>query len=150
MDEKKQLQDTIEKFWESVPPVWGKVRHHTREYATQGFKVTLIQFHILRHIKKGLHTVAELAEWQQISRPAVSQAVALLVEKSLVTRTQDKHDRRYVYLALTEEGDAMLTDVFSESRQWMAEKMSGLSNEELQSVTTALDILMNTFLPHNE
>ena len=150
MDKETLLWLAIEKFWDSVPSVWGKVRNNIRGNAITDLNVTLIQFHILRHIRNGAHTVAELAERQQISRPAVSQALDLLVEKELVTRTTDQQDRRYVHLALTESGDRMLTTVFSKSRHWMADSMQDLSEEELQTIIKAMDILNHTFIVPNE
>jgi DNA-binding MarR family transcriptional regulator len=150
MKETDELQETIEKFWETIPPVWGFVRGNARSNAVKDFNVTLIQFHILRHIRAGAHSVAELAERQQISRPAVSQAVDLLVEKGLVTRSQGLKDRRYVQVDLTGKGNEMLTDVFSKSRHWMAEKMAALTPDELQTITQALAILKTTFLPSRD
>ena len=147
MSENDLLQQAIEQFWDTVPPVWGRVRGNVRANAIQDFNLTLIQFHILRHIRCGKHTVAELAEQQQISRPAVSQAVDLLVEKGLVSRRQNTRDRRYVQIDLTESGSSLLGAVFSKNRRWMVEKMAALSPQELETVIQAMSILKNTFDP---
>jgi DNA-binding MarR family transcriptional regulator len=145
MESSELLECTIERFWDTVPPVWGRVRGKARSLATHDFSITLVQFHILRHIRKGVRTVCELAERQQISRPAVSQAVEVLVEKGLVTRKQDALDRRYVQLDLTDSGNSLLDSVFSKNHAWMAEKMKGLNSEELQSILIAMDVLKKTF-----
>ncbi len=139
------LQQTIERFWDTVPPVWGHVRGNARSNAIKDFNLTLIQFHILRHIRHGIHSVGELAEKQQISRPAVSQAVDMLVEKGLVARQQDKQDRRFLQLALTENGSSLLNAVFSKNRRWMAEKMASLKPDELETIIAAMIILKRTF-----
>jgi DNA-binding MarR family transcriptional regulator len=139
------LQRAIERIWDTVPPVWGRVRGNARANAITDYSLTLVQFHILRHIRKGAHTVSELAERQQISRPAISHAVDQLVEKDLVTRQDDPHDRRYVQLNLTENGSQLLSSVFGKNRQWMAAKMAGLSPEELEILIRALSILKDTF-----
>ena len=141
------LQRTIECFWDTVPPVWGRVRGNARCNAIQDFNLTLIQFHILRHIRHGIHSVGELAEKQQISRPAISQAVETLVEKGLVIRLPDTQDRRYVRLDLTESATRLLEAVFSKNRKWMAEKMASLEESELQTIIAALEILKRTFDP---
>ena len=78
------LQQTIEKFWETVPPVWNLVRGNLRGIVSEQFDISVDQFHILRHIRKGFSSVSDLASARQISRPAVSQAVELLVEKGLL------------------------------------------------------------------
>jgi DNA-binding MarR family transcriptional regulator len=144
------LQHTIERFWDTVPPVWGHVRGNARTTAVQDFKITLEQFHILRHIRRGAHSAADLAQRQLISRPAITQAVDLLVEKGLVTRQQDRQDRRYIQLELTKSGNALLDSVFTKNRRWMAGKMATLSPTELKTILHALDILKTTFDPTTE
>ncbi|HNO95041.1 MAG TPA: MarR family transcriptional regulator, partial [Anaerolineales bacterium] len=75
---------------------------------------------------------------KNISRPAISQAVDVLVKKGLLTRVQSTKDRRYVTLALTEEGNALLDTVYKETRTWMKGRMSKLTNEELESIAKAM------------
>lgn len=117
------------------------VEFNLRATLAENFDISVEQFHILRHIRKGLGSVSELAEARQISRPAVSQAVDILVEKGLVTRKQDLDDRRYVNLVLTQAGNELLNALFKKNRAWMA----GLSVDELLAVTSALNILKVVF-----
>ena len=140
-----QLQYAIERFWDTIPPVWGTVRGIARTSAVQDHNISLVQFHILRHIRRGARSVSDLAELLQVSRPAVSQALEELVEKDLVSRREDPHDRRFVDLSLTGSGNQLLNAVFGKNRQWMAEKMAGLGPEELETLIRALDILKKTF-----
>jgi DNA-binding MarR family transcriptional regulator len=73
----------IDRFWETVPPLWGTIRSHIRSAATGNFDISVEQFHILRHVRKGIGSISELATAKNISRPAVSQAVEALVKKGL-------------------------------------------------------------------
>jgi DNA-binding MarR family transcriptional regulator len=139
------LQLTIDRFWETVPPVWNRIRSHIRTTAAENFEISVEQFHILRNIRKGLGSVSELAQVKQISRSAVSQAVDILVEKGLVTRQQDLGDRRYVNLVLTQAGSELLNALFKRNRAWMESKMAGLSVEELTAISSALALLKTTF-----
>lgn len=141
------VNKTIDRFWETIPPLWGCIRGNVRGIAMEYFNLTVEQFHIMRHIRKGSHSVSELATDQQISRPAISQAVDLLVGKGLVTRCEQKKDRRYVQLELTENGNAMLNAIFEKNRVWMMEKMSGLNPEELSNISQALETLKEIFNP---
>lgn len=143
----ESVQTAIEHFWETIPPVWNRIRNNVRGLASEQFGMSVEQFHILRMIRKGLSTVSELAEARQISRPGVSQAVEGLVVQGLVSRQQDAADRRQVNLALTPAGDALLNQIFRQNRAWMAEKMAGLSVEELAAVSRGLEILKATFDP---
>jgi DNA-binding MarR family transcriptional regulator len=140
------LQAAIDRFWETVPPVWNKVRGNVRCNATENFEITLDQFHILRHIRKGRGSVSELADLQQISRPAISQAVDILVEKGLISRRTNADDRRYIRLELTPSGNDLLNAIFGQNRNWMMEKMAGLSPDEIISIVHGLEILKQTFI----
>jgi DNA-binding MarR family transcriptional regulator len=140
------LHRAIERFWDCVPPVWGIVRDHARSTAVRDHEISLVQFHILRHIAKGTQLASELAERLQISRPAISQALELLVDDGFVVQREDPHDRRFIQLELTEAGSRLLNAIFGENRQWMEGRMAGLSPEELETIIHALDILKNTFI----
>jgi DNA-binding MarR family transcriptional regulator len=118
--------------------VWNFVRSHIRATAIGNFDITVEQFHILRYVRRGTDSMSELAAAKNISRPAMSQAVDVLVKKKLLTRIQSTTDRRYVDLALTEEGNSLLDTVFKETRGWMEERMSKLSADELETISKAM------------
>jgi len=139
------LQTTIDKFWESVPHAWHTIRANIRETAAQDFEITVEQFHILRLVAHELDSISELARAKQISRPAVSQAVDVLVNKGLLTRGHDKNDRRYVRLELTEDGTALLKAIFERNRSWMLEKFSTLPEEDLLAMQRAFQALREMF-----
>ena len=138
------LRQAVETFWETIPPFWQRIRAHIHLVATEQFDISVEQFHILRHIRRGQASVSELAEAKNISRPAISQAVNLLVNKGFITRIPDTRDRRHVRLALTASGDALLDAIFDETRQWMIQILSPLSDEELQSLMHGMDSLRKT------
>ncbi len=140
------LRFAIDRFWETVPPVWNTVRGNVRGIATECNDITLDQFHILRHIRRGRGSVSELAEIQQISRPGISQAVDILVDKGLVSRQTDADDRRYIRLELTPNGNDLLNTIFKQNRSWMMEKMASLSPDEIDSIVHGLEILKKTFI----
>jgi DNA-binding MarR family transcriptional regulator len=139
------LQQTIDRFWETLPPVWSRVRSHLRSTAAEHFSITVEQFHILRHIHRGMNSVSELAAERCISRPAISQVVDALAHKGLVTRQQGVGDRRYVQLALTENGSALLNAIFENNRLWMLSKLEALSQDELSEAVQAMQIVKKTF-----
>lgn len=147
MENDRLIQETIERFWDTIPPVWGKVRSNVRETATSEFQITLVQFHLLRHIYKGAHSASEVAERQQISRPAITQAVDLLVEKGLVNRSQNLEDRRYVRLELTPAGTELVREIYARNRLWMADQFADLQPEDLETLIAAMDILKKSILP---
>jgi DNA-binding MarR family transcriptional regulator len=142
----EMIQQAIDRFWESVPPSWNQVRGNLRSIATQSYKMSVEQFRILRHIRNGRNSVSELAEAKQISRPAVSQAVEVLVQQGYIARQQSRTDRRCVKLELTPKGNAILTNIFDRNSQWMVEKLEALSPEQLNLLLDGLEILKTAFL----
>jgi DNA-binding MarR family transcriptional regulator len=130
----------IDGFWETVPPLWNFVRSHIRATATTQFAITVEQFHVLRHVRRGI-SMSELAAARNISRPAISQAVDILVQKGLLTRVQSTQDRRYAELALTDEGNHLLDSVFNETREWMKERMHAFTAHELETMAEAMEIM---------
>jgi DNA-binding MarR family transcriptional regulator len=139
------LERTLDRFWETVPPLWGYIRAHIRAVATENFDISVEQFHILRFIRRGRCSVSDLADARNISRPAISQGVDALVHKGLVTRRQSKEDRRYVELELTPEGSALLDNVFQNTREWMKESLESFSQEELELAIRGMEILKRMF-----
>jgi MarR family transcriptional regulator, organic hydroperoxide resistance regulator len=138
----EQLQNqAIDGFWETIPPLWSTIRSHIRAAALGKFDVTVEQFHVLRHVQRGIGSVSELAAVKNISRPAISQAVELLVNKGLLTRIQNTRDRRYVELTLTENGESMLDAIFDETSSWMKERMHALTSNELLTISKAMESL---------
>ena len=142
MTASERLQNqAIDHLWETVPPLWGTIRTHIRAAATGNFDISVEQFHILRHVRRGTGSISELATAKNISRPAISQGVEILVKKGLLTRVQSTQDRRFVELTLTEAGNELLDKVFQETRAWMKERMKVLSSEELETVAKAMEAL---------
>ncbi len=138
---------SIERFWETFPSVWGRIRGNVRHIAMTQFNLTVAQFNILRLIRKGCHSASELADELQISRSAVSQAVDLMVEKNLVTRCDQTDDRRFVHLELTDSGNELLNTLFEKNRAWMIKKMADLSPDDLNNIMRTMDVLKKTFDP---
>ena len=140
----KRLQQAVDAFWENLPPFWQRIRAHIRQVAAEQFDLSVEQFHILRHIRRGQASVSELAEAKNISRPAISQAVDVLVNKGFIQRMPDARDRRHVQLTLTDSGNALLDAIFADTYQWMMQLLSPMSAEELHNLVRAMDSLKKT------
>jgi DNA-binding MarR family transcriptional regulator len=137
----------IDRFWETVPPLWGSIRSYIRAAALKDFGISVEQFHILRHVRRGTGSISELATAKNISRPAVSQAVETLVKKGMLTRVQSTRDRRFVEVALTPAGEELLDRLFKQTRKWMNELMKGLTRDELETIAKAMEALKKISTP---
>jgi len=139
------LQKAIDGCWATIPPAWNRIKSNIRSIAEEQYDISVEQFHILRHIRRGLTSVSELAEVKQISRSAIRQAVDLLVERGLICRLQNVQDRRNIPLGLTEAGNLLLDTIWEKNRAWMGEQMAGLSANELETLASAMEVLGKTF-----
>jgi DNA-binding MarR family transcriptional regulator len=84
--------------------------------------------------------VRELAARERMSAPGMSKYVTRLEAAGLVARTE-LPDRRRVGLALTPDGEGVLRSVRSRRTAWLAERLRGLSEEELLAVDAAVEPL---------
>ena len=83
----------------------------------------------------------ELADRERVSPPAMTKHVDRLERDGLVARTQSAEDRRRVGVSLTEEGQRVLRRVRSRRTAWLAQRLRGLSPEELAAVEAAVEPL---------
>jgi DNA-binding MarR family transcriptional regulator len=149
-DSEPIIDQAIEHFWETVPPVWHFIRSQVHVIASEQFNLSVDYYHILRRIRQGSHSVSDLATDFQISRSAISQSVDLLVEKGLVTRTEQVKDRRFVQIELTPDGDMLLNAIFKQNRAWMKTRMADLSETDLLTIKQAMILLKTTFIENKE
>jgi DNA-binding MarR family transcriptional regulator len=145
MTKQKQVEQTIEKFWESVPPAWRQTRSQIRRIAVEKFQMTEEQFQVLRRIRKGSASVSALAEASGTSRSAVSKAVEALVRRGLVSRSQNPDDRRNLPLALTSEGQRVMDAIFTEAEVWLSARFARLTAEETESLLLGMESLRKAF-----
>ncbi len=141
----KLIPVAIEAFWSTIPMVWNRIKGNLRSIAVDQYGISVEQFHILRHIRKGLKSVSELAEVRQISRSGISQAVDVLVDRGLISRKQNALDRRNIPLELTEAGNKLLDTISEKNRTWMSSRMISLSEQDLNALTSGMEILAKTF-----
>jgi DNA-binding MarR family transcriptional regulator len=85
--------------------------------------------------------IRELARWERMSTPGMSKYVARLEAAGLVRRTE-LEDRRRVGLGLTPEGSRVLVSVKRRRTAWLAERLRGLSEAELDAVDAAVEPLL--------
>ena len=140
---KSLASDTANMFWEVFPQFWHSIRANTSKLAGE-YGVTEGQFLFLKVIHNGIDSVSQLAELKHTSTAAASRLVDSLVEKGLVTRTENTEDRRFLTLRLTEEGLLTMKKIFAANKAWLIERFGLLEETELNVLIEALDILKRT------
>lgn len=86
--------------------------------------------------------VAELARMEKLRGPTMSGHVKALENAGLVRRdTPNPEDRRRVGLLLTEQGAAVIDDIRSRRRDWLARRLAQLPPEGAQALRDAIQYL---------
>jgi DNA-binding MarR family transcriptional regulator len=86
-------------------------------------------------------TPSELAERERVKRPTATRTVARLEELGLVARTPDPSDGRACLVATTAEGRALMKRLRTRKNAYLANRISGLDDAELETLGRAADIL---------
>ena len=132
------LQETLELFWLTVPPIWHATRALTQKVATEEFSITPSKFHALRRIVEGHRYVSQLAGCLHLSRPNVSRMVDELVNDGFIEREPNPQDRRNIRLLLTEKGQHLFDMLHARIQTQMEEFFSRLNAQELEEVNCGL------------
>jgi DNA-binding MarR family transcriptional regulator len=104
--------------------------------------VTGGQVSLLNQIKQEpLIGIRELAERERMSKPGMSKYVARLEAARLVRRSE-LVDKRRVGIELTDEGERVILSVKRRRTAWLAERLRGLSPDELDAVDAAVEPLL--------
>jgi DNA-binding MarR family transcriptional regulator len=85
--------------------------------------------------------VRELAALVRLSAPGMSKYVGRLEAEGLIVREPSDEDRRRVGLRVSPEGERVLRSVKSRRTAWLAARLRGLSEEELEAVDAAIEPL---------
>jgi DNA-binding MarR family transcriptional regulator len=87
-------------------------------------------------------SLKELGDRLTLSLPATSRAVDGLVQRGLVTRTEDSEDRRVKRVALTADGRALLAELVELRLAGIEELLSSLTDAQRARLLEALAPLM--------
>ncbi len=139
MEENKEL----ETLGMNVLRLMGALRmRFNRDLARYG--LTLPQFMALLSLEKGegFCRMGPLAISALQSLPSMTGVVDRLEEKGLVERQRDPKDRRSVVVILTEKGESLLSQIKAERNRTLQEILKGLSPEEIASLNSILEKLI--------
>ncbi|MCX7681611.1 MAG: MarR family transcriptional regulator [Anaerolineae bacterium] len=114
-------------------------QHFARDLARHG--LTFPQFMALLSLEKaeGPCRMGPLAAATLQSLPSMTGIVDRLVERGLVERRRDLHDRRSVVVSLTETGVQLLHQIKAERHRKLEQVLSTLSAEERTHLHAAVD-----------
>lgn len=93
---------------------------------------------IARH---GPLTLGEVAEREQVAAPTITKVAGLLHDQGLISREPDPDDRRFVRVAVTTQGQALLEHIRARRTAWLTTQLRDLPAEELARLEAAADVL---------
>lgn len=97
-----------------------------------GLELTIISF---LHNNPEYDTAKDISVFRMIPKGNVSQGVNSLIEKGLLLRRTDSHDRRKVHLSLTEQSLPLVEKVEAAKNQFKTLAFDGFSPEDWERYT---------------
>lgn len=108
------------------------------------YHLTLIEATIISFLynNPGKDTAGDIVELRMLSKGNVSNAVELLIQKSLLQRTPDASDRRKIHLSLLPETKPITDAIDTIQNQFYEEVFNGFSEDEYAYFQTLNQRLM--------
>jgi len=128
-----------------VPQVMQAIRAEVRSGRGPDLSVLQLRALAFLHRHPG-EPLSALAEHVGLTLPSMSSQVSGLVSRGLIDRAVSPTDRRFVTLRLTDEGEAVFQAALHHAEASLKQVLDGLSDEELATVTAALQILGAVFI----
>lgn len=126
----------------SIPPVIFRIVRNkfVRTALTDiGVDITPHHFEIIRLLmEEGTMHAAGIGDRLEIARAQVTQLIDRLVDLGIVDRQLDKTDRRMINISLTPQGNSLLEEHKHIVEEAIKEKMSFLSERELEELSDSL------------
>jgi DNA-binding MarR family transcriptional regulator len=104
--------------------------------------LSMPHFRILQYLQTHPgSSLSELSAQLAVTNATASSHVEKLVQRQLVNRIEDRHERRRVVLTLTDAGAAVVAAAMVVATNDFAQMLRPLSTEELLMVEDSLDLL---------
>ncbi len=137
-------EDCAREVLDVVPAIMQAIRAGLREHRSVDLSVP--QLRALSFIDLSTAaSLSELAEHIGLTLPSMSKMIDGLVERGLITRSEDPQDRRRVVLCLTSAGRESVEMAQAATRAAMAERVAHLGQEQRAAVMEAMDALRPLF-----
>jgi DNA-binding MarR family transcriptional regulator len=89
----------------------------------------------------GALTPRELADLERVQPPTMTKIIARLDERGLISRTPHPSDGRQAILSPSAAGRRLIGEYRRMREEWLAQRLAGLSSDDLQTLQRAAEIL---------
>lgn len=129
---------------EAVPLVMRFLRTEMRRHRSP--KLSVPQLRALAFVDRHPGAcLSEVADHLGVARPTASAIVDRLVQRGLLARAADPHERRRMALTLTPEGAQQLEEARRATRVEIEKILAALPEATLQRIVTGLGLLSAAF-----
>ena len=141
----KIIEDTAQQVLDTIPLVMRTIRAEFR--SQRSAELSVPQFRTLAFIKNNDGaSLSSLAAHIGLTLPSMSKLIDGMVSRGFVGRDEHSEDRRRICLRLTSQGKSELEAAHNHTQAFLADKMSGLTSEELKTITRSMQILRELFI----
>jgi len=137
-------EECAQAVMETVPKVMRAIREEMRRRGAPLLSIPQLRTLAYLHRHPG-SCLFHVADHLGVTRPTASAIVELLVQRGLVTRTEDPRERRRVILRPTPLGTRLHQRVRQSTHVWMVTALSRLSPERLRQITQGVTLLAEPF-----
>ena len=117
-------------------------RRLRQEAATETSGLTPTSIAALATIERhGPMTPSEIAAIERVKRPTITRTLGCLEREGLIDRTRDPADRRSALVSLNAAGRERLRRLRGRKNAYLARRMRDLSDEEVETLERAAEIL---------
>jgi len=107
--------------------------------------LTVTQLRLLFQLRDhGGVSNAELADRLYVTRPSISALLERLERGGFIRREISPVDRRGICIWLEDRGQEVIASLRTELREYVGSLMESMNDQELQALTSALDVLIDS------
>ena len=96
---------------------------------------------LLNTLSYGPRRITELAEFERLAQPTMTQLVKRLEQSGLVTRERQADDGRVVLVSLTEAGRAAVEDFRAQASAALGARLAEMPDDQVQALAVATETL---------
>ncbi|WP_017813356.1 MarR family winged helix-turn-helix transcriptional regulator [Paenibacillus shenyangensis] len=140
-----KTNDLFQQFVGFIASVHQMSSEMTRDIPTG--ELTPAQYKIMEYLMVSQPiTLSEISECIHMSMPNTSREVRKLTDKGLCEKVTNPQDRRKQLIRLSDQGSALMNDIFQTVRERFAQRTAALSDAEKVQIEQAITLLRQKIL----
>lgn len=148
--EKEETALSIKKMEKRLRYISGVIKQNGRKIL-HNYPITSPQFVALQWLlEEGDLTIGELSNKISLAFSTTTDLVDRMEKNELVERIRDEKDRRVVRIHLLEKGKVIIHEVIEKRQDYLADVLTGFSEEEAESLNDLLELLYKQMKHVNE